>query len=293
MLYSMTGYGRATSTFQNKSISIEIKSLNSKFTDVRLRLPQNFKEKEIELRRMIQEELERGKLEFSLDISSLSMEEADGVINEPLFTAYFNNLTRLSHKLGFSTDDIMQTIVRLPNVVASQDGEIEEGLWNAIMQTYQEAKKAFMAFRLKEGQSTQDDLMSRVLNIQDLLSRVAPFEAERVEKIRNRMRQNLEEFMARENVDQNRYEQEVIFYLEKIDINEEKVRLSQHCQYFIEELKSTQVLAKGRKLGFISQEMGREINTLGAKAYSPDIQRLVVTMKDELEKIKEQVANLV
>lgn len=186
----------------------------------------------------------------------------------------------------------MMAILRLPNIVATDGEEIDEQEWETVMQTLQTTLNHFENFRLSEGKAMEDDMRMRVKVIQDHLSLLDPFETERVTRLRQRLHQNLEEYLGKEKIDENRFEQEIIFYLEKIDITEEKVRLGQHCIYFLEELDK-KYAQKGRKLSFISQEMGREINTLGAKAYSSEIQKLVVGMKDELEKIKEQVANSV
>ena len=291
MLLSMTGYGRGTTTQTGKSITIEIRSLNSKFTDIRFKIPNNYKEKEPEFRRLITEKAQRGKLDMTLDIKSSSGDEDFG-LNKPLFKRYFDELTQLSKELNIDHGDIIQSILRIPNVVGGAEDEIDEEEWKQVLRTLQEALENFDQFRRTEGAAMEKDLRLRIKNITTALEQVNPFEEGRVTRLRNRLKQNLEEFLGKENVDENRFEQEVLFYLEKIDITEEKVRLGQHCKYFLEQLdgKATQ---KGRKLSFIGQEMGREINTLGAKAYSSDIQRLVVQMKDELEKIKEQVANSV
>jgi uncharacterized protein (TIGR00255 family) len=289
MLLSMTGYGRGTTTYHDKTIVTEIRSLNSKFADLRMKVPQNYREKEHEIRRMISERLERGKIDFSIDIQSVAGEEGFS-LNKPLFRKYHQELSRLASELSLNEGDLMQSILRLPNVVGSNSDVLNNEEWMVVQKTIEEAVKNFDAFRLVEGASIESDMRMRIGIIQDNLEKIKPFEDERVVKLRHRLFQNLEEYLGKEKIDENRFEQEIIYYLEKMDITEEKVRLSQHCLFFLEELdqKHTQ---KGRKLSFISQEIGREINTLGAKAYSPDIQRLVVAMKDELEKIKEQVAN--
>ena len=291
MLLSMTGYGRSSVAFKEKTISVEVKSLNSKFTDLRIKIPQNFREKETELRKMVVDRAERGKLELSIDVKSLQGDDGFG-LNRPLFNRYYQELQSLLSDVAAPQSDLVQAILKIPNVISTEEQEIDDDEWSTVMSAMTDALSLFDKFRLAEGGAMEEDLRTRVSNILDLLGQVNPFEEERVSKIRQRMYQNLEEFMGKENVDKNRFEQEVLFYLEKMDITEEKVRLEQHCRYFLEELDK-KVNAKGRKLGFISQEMGREINTLGAKAYSSEIQRLVVTMKDELEKIKELVANTV
>lgn len=291
MLLSMTGYGRASNTFGNRTITVEIRSLNSKFTDIRFKIPALYREKEIDLRKLIVELVERGKVDMSLEIQSLSGDDEYG-LNEALFRKYHQQLSRLAGELKIESGDLVQAILKIPNVIAAHSTEVDENEWQEVLIVVKEAVQNFTNFRTIEGKAMAADLQMRVEKIAALLEKVDPFEKERIEKLRARMQQNLQEFMGKENVDENRFEQEVIFYLEKIDITEEKVRLGQHCKYFLQQLSddSTQ---KGRKLSFISQEIGREINTLGAKGYSSEIQRIVVNMKDELEKIKEQVANLV
>ncbi|MEZ4959950.1 MAG: YicC/YloC family endoribonuclease [Saprospiraceae bacterium] len=291
MLLSMTGYGRSTNTYDSKTITVELRSLNSKFTDIRLKTPASFREKEHLLRRFITERVERGKIDMTVEVKSMFGDENFG-LNVPLFKRYYRELSTISGELGSSTDGLMAAILRIPNVVVTEEGEIDEREWKTIEQTLEEAFTNFDNFRRTEGAAMEEDLRLRSGNILETLKQINPFEEGRVTLLRNRLRQNLEEFMSKENIDENRFEQEVLFYLEKIDITEEKVRLEQHCNFFLEQL-DTDVVSKGRTLSFISQEMGREINTLGAKAYSADIQRLVVSMKDDLEKIKEQVANSV
>ncbi|MCB9284980.1 MAG: YicC family protein [Lewinellaceae bacterium] len=286
----MTGFGRASRSYGDKLISAEVRSLNSKFSDLRFKVPSNFREREQEIRRRISERTERGKIDAVVDVKSVQGEDGY-TINEPLFRKYYREIEGLSKELGIEKGDIVQTILRIPNVVAGEEREIDEEEWATIMSVVEEALDQFDQFRLTEGAAMEIDLRERIGNILDQLQKVPPFELERMDRLRQRLRQNLDEFMGKENVDENRFEQEVLFYLEKMDITEEKVRLEQHCQFFLEQLE-TQVMVKGRKLSFISQEMGREINTLGAKAYSAEIQRLVVAMKDELEKVKEQVANI-
>jgi uncharacterized protein (TIGR00255 family) len=293
MLQSMTGFGRASNTFKEKTIIVEIRSLNSKVFDLRLKVPSNFKEKELELRRIITEQVERGKVDIVVTMQSSGGDDSAFALNTALFKKYYNELTALSNSLGMPPqNDMMQAILRLPNVVMNDDGEMDDAEWNVILETSKIAMKQFIAFREQEGVSMEAALNHHANTILSNLHSVKPFEAVRIDKVRQRMYQNLEEFLGKENVDKNRYEQEVLFYLEKIDITEEKVRLEQHCNYFSEELAKANSTTKGRTLNFISQEMGREINTLGAKAYSSEIQRYVVGMKDELEKIKELLANI-
>jgi len=291
MLLSMTGYGRASKTWQHKTFTVELRSLNSKYSDMRLRCPQNLREKEHELRKMVSAFAQRGKLELNIDMTSSQGDDQFG-LNIPLFKKYFAALNDLSDEFNYEDKGLMSAILRLPNVAASSDGEMSKEEWAALQDAVQEAMDNFLAFRTQEGAATAKDLNARVSNIVDLLEKVSPFEEGRVGAIRDRLYRSLEDNLGKDRIDENRYEQEVLFYLEKMDINEEKMRLAQHCQYF-QEVLNNKNKTKGRKLSFISQEIGREINTLGAKAYSSNIQRLVVSMKDELEKIKEQTANIV
>ncbi|MBP6826265.1 MAG: YicC family protein [Saprospiraceae bacterium] len=286
----MTGYGRATGSFDEKTISVEVRALNSKMTDLKIRLPGEYKEKEVELRKIVNDHAERGKLDIIIDVQN-----ADGAatvsLNEALFRGYHRELTRLTGELGMGQTDLLQAILRIPNVVASMSGEVNEEEWKTVCDTVGKALDNLRAFRGQEGQALETDLRLRVGNILILLAQVPPFEQDRFQRMRERLRNNMDEAFGKESLDTNRFEQEILYYLEKMDITEEKVRLEQHCRYFIEQVDNQQQSA-GRTLNFISQEMGREINTLGAKAYDADIQRLVVQMKDELEKIKEQLANV-
>lgn len=291
MLLSMTGYGRATKSFRNKTIMVEIRSLNSKYSDLRIKIPQHYREHETELRRIVTDSSQRGKIDLNIELKSLQGDEEFG-LNKPLFRRYYEELSQMGKELGMDQGDLYQAILRIPNVVSSGLESIDEAEWKALLDTLNEALDNFKKFRTSEGDAMAKDLQLRINTILELLQQIAPFETERVEKLRQRLHQNLSDYLGKENIDENRFEQEILFYLEKMDINEEKVRLEQHCRFFLEEMEK-KAKSKGRKLSFIGQEIGREINTLGAKAYSSDIQRLVVGMKDELEKIKEQVANIV
>jgi uncharacterized protein (TIGR00255 family) len=287
----MTGFGRANGNWRNKSLNIEVKSLNSKFTDLRLKLPNNYKDKETELRKIIQDNIGRGKIEFALEL--VSAEDQDSLsLNIPLFKKYFSALNQLKNELNLEHADLMQSILRMPNVISSEATGLEEEEWKFVQNLVFDALKDLREFRLSEGIALALDLEQRVHNIKNLLLQVQPHESSRIDKLREKLHLSAKEFVRKETFDQNRYEQEVMYYLEKIDITEEKVRLDQHCIYFLDTLKGKDV-QKGRKLGFIAQEIGREINTLGAKANDSNIQKIVVQMKDELEKIKEQIANIV
>jgi len=285
----MTGYGRAKLPYREKVISVEIRSLNSKYTDLRIKYPQNYREKEVELRKMVSNYAQRGKIDITIEVKSEQGDEAFG-LNKPLFRRYFQELDGMASELGLPKGDMLQAILRIPNVISSDGDQMDEAEWKTLVDTMNAALKNFGQYREDEGKAMENDLRGRISNILEYLVQLDPHEAERVTRLRQRLNQNLEEYLGKDKIDENRFEQEILFYLEKIDITEEKVRLDQHCKYFLEQLDK-KVPSKGRKLNFISQEMGREINTMGAKAYSANIQRLVVGMKDELEKIKEQVAN--
>jgi uncharacterized protein (TIGR00255 family) len=292
MLLSMTGFGRASGSFGDKTIFAELRSLNSKLTDLKLRIPGEYKEKELEIRKMITDHADRGKIDFILEIQNADG-SANVSLNEALFRGYYRELSRLQAELGMPPADLVQAILRIPNVVAAPAGEVDDAEWEAVCQVIGHALDTLKHFRRQEGRALESDLRLRVANILLLLGELAPFEKDRQNRMRERLRNNLEEGLSnsKDNFDSNRYEQEILYYLEKMDITEEKVRLEQHCKYFLEQMEQKNQGA-GRSLGFISQEMGREINTLGAKAYDADMQRLIVQMKDELEKIKEQLANV-
>lgn len=286
----MTGYGRSTGYFGEKTITAEVRALNSKMTDLKLRLPGDYKDREVELRKIVSDHAERGKIDVLVDVQNASG-IASVSLNESLFRGYHRELSRLTAELGMNASDMLTAILRIPNVVSTASSEIDEEEWAEVCRTVTRALEGFKAFRREEGKVLEADLRLRVANIMLLLVEIAPFEQDRVDRNRERMRGNLEENFGKENLDANRFEQEILYYLEKMDITEEKVRLEQHCKYFIEQIDN-KAQSAGRTLNFISQEMGREINTLGAKAYDSDIQRRVVQMKDELEKIKEQLANV-
>ncbi len=288
MIYSMTGYGEASQEIGKKVYRIEIRSLNGKNTDLRFRSNTNLRDKELALRKLITELGARGKFDVNLTISSEGAE--DSQLNRTVMERYYKTLTEFATDNSLPTGDILQTLIRLPNVVQLGDEEISDDEWQIIAEMTKEAMAMLTKFREVEGASLDKDLRKRVAEIKSSLKGIGQFESQRIETIKERIKKNLSQHLSDEQVDQNRFEQEILFYLEKLDINEEQVRLSQHCSFFLEEL-NTKKVQKGKKLNFISQEMGREINTLGAKAQNSDIQQLVVKMKDELEKIKEQVLN--
>ncbi len=286
----MTGYGKAECLLPDKKLTIEIKSLNSKQMDTATRLPSLYKEKELDIRRLIAAELQRGKVECNF-YYELAEDAATGIINESVVKSYYEQLYKISGELGLDTSlELMSTVMRLPDTIRSEKPELEDEEWKKVDETLQQALQQVNDFRLQEGKAMETDLRQRVDAISEKLIRVEPHEEDRIQRIRDRVGNNLAECLNKEDVDENRFEQELIYYVEKLDISEEKVRLSNHCKYFLETLDEKE--SSGKKLGFISQEMGREINTLGSKANHAEIQKLVVEMKDELERIKEQVLNV-
>jgi len=290
MILSMTGYGQANRQIGSKNYRIEIKSLNGKTSDIRFKSSIVLREKELELRKLVHERALRGKFELNLMIDSESGSE-ECFINKDLLSSYYKEMNEFAQSKGIEQGDILPALIRLPNVVQINENEVTDEEWNDLKQMSEEALKMLQDFRTSEGDILQKDILANTQNIVLLLSNIKTFEVERIDKLKDRIRKNLTQFMSKENVDENRFEQEIIFYLEKLDINEEKVRLAQHCKYFEEEVMKPEML-KGKKLSFIAQEIGREINTLGSKAQHPDIQQIVVQMKDDLEKIKEQVLNI-
>lgn len=285
MIYSMTGFGKASVQLPLKKITVEIKSLNSKNLDLSVRLPQAYKEKELEIRNIIAQSLERGKIECSLFIE-ITGEETSATINAPIVKAYIQQMAAIIPDAD--PTELMKMAVRMPDALKVERSEIDESEWLIIKDLLIEAIKNINEFRAQEGAKLQTDFQNRIATIRQLLSQIATFEHERIETVKERLRQGLEELQV--NIDQNRFEQELIYYIEKLDINEEKVRLSNHLDYFEETMQDSE--ANGRKLGFIAQEIGREINTTGSKSNHAQMQKCVVLMKDELEKIKEQVLNI-
>jgi len=285
----MTGYGRVEMPLEDKTLIVEIKSLNSKLADIRIKTALHLGQKELELRRMILESAVRGKIDVAIEVRH----NGSGEMTPPnfdLIRSYYKGLKGLADEIGVNDSGLYSTILKLPNIFMSENGELDEELWEAMENATEKALGLLRDFRQQEGDSLLDDLSQRTRSISQLLSEVEPLEAERSEALRQRLRQKIQEIET-ESVDQNRFEQELIYYMDKLDIHEEKVRLDQHCQYFLEVLGANTPF-KGKKLNFISQEIGREINTLGSKAQWSSIQHVVVQMKNELEKIKEQLANV-
>lgn len=291
MVKSMTGFGKATVECAGKKIVIEVKSLNSKQLDINLRIPTIYREKDIEVRNRIKTKLERGKIDMSIYVDqSESIRET--AVNTGAVAQYFEQMITLSDTLGVEVDrgELLQTIMRFPDTLQVKTDELNEDEWIQIEAGINEALAAIDQFRDQEGQVLITDILNRIATIEILAAEVPQYETKRIEIVRQRLEEKMKEWMDIKNIDQNRLEQEIIYYLEKLDITEEKVRLANHCKYFHETAQSES--APGRKLGFIAQEIGREINTMGSKANDHDIQKLVVQMKDELEKIKEQCLNV-
>ena len=290
MIKSMTGYGKADAEFQGKKIHVEIKSLNSKALDLTTRVAQLYREKEMEMRAMIQSSLERGKVEFSLWVEKGETVTAAS-INGNIVAAYAQQIKEISDKLGWNFPaDPWSVIVRLPEITQSNTVEtLSEEEWGVVRQAVQEAIDHLVAFRKQEGVALAVKFAEKLDNIAALMEQIVPFEQSRVAKIRERLETRLEELKG-VDYDKNRLEQELIYYIEKLDISEEKQRLANHLNYFRETMQNGH--GQGKKLGFIAQEMGREINTTGSKSNQAEMQNIVVKMKDELEQIKEQVLNV-
>ncbi|MDO5497175.1 MAG: YicC/YloC family endoribonuclease [Alistipes sp.] len=289
MIKSMTGFGKGEATMPTKKITVEVRSLNSKQLDLAVRLPGIYRHLEFDIRQKASASVLRGKTDISISVENTAPQSTT-TINQELFGLYLQQLNQTLESNGFSVNNeaVLPVIMRMPDVVSTQAEHVGEEEEKAVMQALEMALDCFNAFREQEGKTLIADLLKRVDNIEQYKLQVEPYEQARVETIKNRIRENIAQLKV--DVDSNRLEQEMIFYIEKLDITEEKVRLTNHCNYF-REVAATED-APGRKLGFIAQEMGREINTLGSKSNEANMQILVVKMKDELEKIKEQVLNI-
>ncbi|MFY7728274.1 MAG: YicC/YloC family endoribonuclease [Flavobacterium sp.] len=285
MIQSMTGFGKASLQLPTKKITVEIKSLNSKGLDLNVRMPSALREMELGLRNRIAQKLERGKVDFSLFVE-ITGEETTSKITVPIVKAYITQMKEVIPN-GDATE-LMKMAVRMPDALKTEREEIDESEWAQIEGLVDEALENIQSFRIAEGVSLEKEFIIRIGNILRLMNEAVSFDGERIANVKERLRNSIADLEV--NVDENRFEQELIFYLEKLDITEEKVRLENHLNYFLETLAGTE--ANGRKLGFIGQEMGREINTMGSKSNHAQMQKLVVQMKDELEKIKEQVLNV-
>lgn len=291
MIKSMTGFGQATSSIGDLSIMVEVKSLNSKFLDLGIRLPRLYTEKELEIRNLVTEQLERGKISITVDCSRSGKGEVMQTYNEELFTTYYAQLKRLADRVMAPYENIFQLALNSPDVIQNNSKEeINPEDWEQIKNCIIEAMNNCDEFRKEEGSTLQEKLQSYSESIESGLAIVESLDPKRIEKVRSRIKGRVEDFFGEEGFDQNRLEQEIIFYIEKLDIHEERVRLKTHLDYFQQVLKSN--VSNGKKLGFISQEIGREINTIGSKANDAEIQKHVVMMKEELEKIKEQLSNV-
>lgn len=286
----MTGFGRTVLEKDGKVITVEIRTLNSKQLDLNTRIPLLFKNYENEIRSILAKELERAKADFTITVENRSV-SSSVTINKELAKSYYQTVKALSDELANPIEsDIFLHVMRMPDVVSTPQEEVSEELWNNVKASILEACRQLNDFRISEGKVLEQDFVKRITLIRNMIDEVTPFEQNRIVKIREKFENSLKELAPKVQYDPNRLEQEIFFYLEKLDVTEEKVRLRKHCDYFIETLNENQ--SNGKKLGFIVQECGREINTLGSKSNDFDIQQIVVRMKDELEKLKEQLANV-
>ena len=290
MIQSMTGFGRAVAELPEKNVVVEVKSLNSKQLDLNTRVASIYRDKDLEIRNYISSQLVRGKIDVLV-----YFEAKEGVtertLQESLVKTYYEKISNLAKELHAENFSPMDAVMRLPDVWATDKQQLaDESEWKSVMAAVVEATKRITTYRATEGEALDKDLRANIQTIKDLLASIETYEKARVPSIRERIEQSLREFIDSDKIDKNRLEQEMIFYLEKLDINEEKVRLAQHCKYFLDTMDSDEFA--GKKLNFIAQEMGREINTMGSKSNDADMQRIVVQMKDNLEKIKEQVLNV-
>ncbi|MBI9053666.1 MAG: YicC family protein [Bacteroidales bacterium] len=290
MIKSMTGYGKAECQLKDRKVTIEIKSLNSKNLDIYTKIPGLYREKELEIRNSISKKLQRGKVEFVLYYEVTDDKKAT-TINSDVVKNYYNQLKNVALDLDLQTSEqLLQMAIRMPDTLSTERDQIDQEDWKEIHKAALEAMDQLNDFRLQEGEYLQKDIVQRIKKIEKCKEEITPFELERTEKIRTKLTESLNSLNTDQEIDKNRFEQELIYYLEKLDITEEKVRLTNHCNYFIEIINEPE--SNGKKLGFITQEIGREINTIGSKANNSEMQKFVVLMKDELEKIKEQMLNI-
>lgn len=290
MLQSMTGFGKASAQFADKKIIVEIKSLNSKQFDLSMKLPSLYREKELLIRSMVAKAFGRGKVDLAIFTESPEGDR-NVTINHRLAQLYLHQIRELGEQSGLKEpDDLLTSLLQLPEVLKTERPELSKEEWEVVQEAVEKAATALNEFRLSEGKQLEMDIVQRVRNIEKLTTDLEPHLAERIKEVRERIQTNISDLLKKEQADQNRLEQEIVYYLEKLDITEEEIRLKSHCTYFLDTLKDSADV--GKKLGFISQEMGREINTMGSKANYVPIQKLVVQMKDELEKIKEQLLNI-
>lgn len=288
MLRSMTGFGKAEATIGSKKFTVEIRSLNSKQLDLNMRIPNVYREKELELRSWLSENVLRGKADGLIYYESLEAEKRMA-INTQLLESYYEDLKGFGDKVGMTNADYLNALMRIPDVMKPESQELDEAEWSKVLALVKEAYNKFDHYRLTEGAKLEEDFRKRIQLIIELRDALEAPIAARSVKIREKIKNNLDELIPTDKVDQNRFEQEIIYYLERLDVSEEHQRLTTNCEHFIEELTGD---SQGKKLGFISQEIGREINTIGSKANDAEMQKIVVKMKDELEKIKEQINNV-
>ncbi len=289
MVRSMTGYGNAKGLVGNQNVTVEIRSLNSKFLELNLRMPMQFRDRELELRSDLSKQLERGKADLSISFESNELAKRSSV-NKEIFNAYYEELSALGKEYNLNDINLLDCILKLPAVMNAERQESDEEQWKELKVVINAAIDRFNAFRDNEGAALSKDITMRVDTISNCIPQLEEFETKRVEGVRAKISKAINELIEQTSIDRNRFEQELIYYIEKLDISEEKVRLRSHCEYFVQTIANPE--ANGKKLGFITQEIGREINTIGAKANDAPMQRIVVEMKDELEKLKEQLANV-
>lgn len=290
MMKSMTGYGKAETTHKGKNITIEIRALNNKQFDFVAKLPSYYKEKELELRNEIMKKLQRGKIELIVNAEEPENKTSSS-INQAVVRKYFKEIQYVAQDLNIETDanEVLQSVLRMPEVLSVEDQELDSKEWDKVFSAVQKAAGDVIAYRIQEGIALQDDIIWRVNQIKSQIEEIDAYDGHRKGQVKQRLKQRLDE-LENVNVDNERFEQEVLYYLDKIDITEEKVRLRNHCDYFLKTAEEKEMM--GKKLNFITQEMNREINTIGAKAYESNIQQIVVHMKNELEKVKEQIMNV-
>ena len=288
MILSMTGYGKSELNLQNANFTIEVRSLNSKQIDTNVKMSSIYRDKEIGLRKLLSEKLQRGKIELSI-WREKSESSSNYILNTEVAKDYFSQIKELNNSLDLDIKELMPSILKMPDVLVKGDEKGDENEWEEIEKGVNSAIENLLQFRLDEGRKLESDITSRIDKLSTLLSEIAPFAKNRINKIKESLSEKLSELDSK-NIDENRFEQELIYYLEKQDITEEQVRLSTHLNYFIDTMKTDS--PNGKKLGFISQEIGREINTIGSKSSDAEMQKIVVQMKDELEKIKEQLLNI-
>ena len=290
MLYSMTGFGRAESTIKGRQVVVEIKSLNGKQFEVTAKIPPILRSYELDIRNLLNNILMRGTLDITISIKHEGASKPM-VVNTGLAIYYYHGMQQIAEHINIPQDNILSTLMRMPEVVAPEQDVLPEADWLQVKKVIEDAAQQLMQHRKHEGGALYKDLHQRISTIEKLLETILPLEGQRTEKIRSRLTQWLQGIDGKDNIDSNRLEQEMIYYLERIDFSEEKTRLKQHCQYFNDTIDQKDI-SIGKKLGFILQEIGREINTLGSKANHAEIQQIVINMKDELEKAKEQILNI-